>query len=94
MKRLVLSLLIIGLLSSSGYAKQIAYCSSDGLATEWLNNCWKYTNDGSKAIKNVKTLGGMYSQGWRLITVATHSWKKSSGEYSHYAGNSYFYFEK
>lgn len=93
MKRLVLSLWIIGLLSSSGYAKQIAYCQSNGLNTEYIESCLEYTNKGSNSIKNIKTIGGMYSLGWRLITVSTHAWGKTSNGAS-YAINSYFYFEK
>jgi len=62
MKRLVLSLFIIGLLSSSGYAKQIAYCQSHGLTTDYIESCWKYTNKGSNSIKNIKTYR------WNVLT--------------------------
>ena len=93
MKKLSVSLLIIGVLSSYAYSKQIASCKSDGLIND-LEYCFIFTNSGHKEITNIKTLGGMYSRGWRLITVATHSWMKSNRPYSHYAGNTYFYFEK
>lgn len=72
MKRIILTLLVFGLLSTTVHAKKLAYCIGNFVN---LKICAEYTDTDIKKIENAKTLGKMYSLGWRLITVTSNGEK-------------------